>query len=344
MNGAPTPIEASDAGRLVKNPRVSVVMTTYNHAEFLAEAIEGVLAQVCGFEFELIIGEDASTDGTLDVALGYQKSNPEVIRVVYASANVGPIANFKRALARCRGEFVAFCEGDDYWCSPRKLARQVESMGDPAIGIVHADWFRIRRNRGRWTGDPAHSVHRRVAPELLQGDLFRTWHFPKILRTCTILLRRRMLEEWLASDLWKKEYRFGDSVLSAYVVSRARVAYVPEVVAAYRHSANSALRSGMAARIRLYKSCLEFDTDARAFFAGRADYGDGYRWDNDVALLLWSLRAGDFRSMIFACRDIAAHFSAWHFVVTGWRTIRMRLPTWRRQPRDVPEWPSTKRR
>src|SRR3546814_7902501 len=72
--------EECDLGRLVIDPLVSVLMITYNHAEYLAEAIEGVLNQECDFPFELIIGEDASKDATLEVALDYQKRFPDIIR------------------------------------------------------------------------------------------------------------------------------------------------------------------------------------------------------------------------------------------------------------------------
>ena len=91
-------IETSDPVLLVKDPRVSVLMITYNHADYLAEAIEGVVQQKCGFPFELIIGEDASTDATRQVALDYQKRYPEVVRVVHSAANVGMNANSLRIL------------------------------------------------------------------------------------------------------------------------------------------------------------------------------------------------------------------------------------------------------
>ncbi|MBS0211844.1 MAG: glycosyltransferase [Proteobacteria bacterium] len=332
-------IEVSDPVRLVADPLVSVLIFTYNHVDFIANAIEGVLAQRCDFTFELIIGEDASSDGTLDLVLDYQRRYPEIIRAVHSGENVGANANSKRLFARARGEFVSFCDGDDYWCSSDKLQRQVNLLrADPGAGIVHADWFRIWRNADGWEGNPVRSVHRRVAMNYLEGQLFPTWHFPKILRTSTILLRRKLLEDWLASGLCRKEYRFGDSVLSAYATSCVRVAYLPEVVTAYRQSAHSILRSGASARVSLYKSCLEFDTDARAYFSSRAAYSDGYRWDCAVALLAWAVRARDFGAAAVALKDIHSHFSFVGFFVTGWRSIRMRMPTWRQQPRSLPAW------
>lgn len=329
--------ETSDVSRLVSNPLVSVLMITYNHAEYLAEAIEGVVRQACDFPFELLIGEDASKDETRQVALEYQKRYPHIIRVVYSEKNVGMNANSWRIFAKARGKYIAYCEGDDFWCAPDKLAHQVALMeNDESIGIVHSDWTRSHKKDGKWVYDYTKSVHRRVAPKYLEGDLFKTWHYPKILRTCTILLCKRTMAEWYASGLMDEKYHFGDSVLSVWIAARARVGYLPAVTAVYRVSPNSALRSGINARVAFYKSALEFDTAARAFFVERTDYQDGYRWDAAAGLLLWGLRARDWPTMKTALLDFKQHFTLIGFMATGLQTVTMRLPTLRRQLRSIP--------
>lgn len=339
----PIPIdtqEASDMSRLVPNPLVSVLMITYNHAEYLAEAIEGIIRQTCNFPFELLIGEDASKDATRQIALEYQKRYPHIIRVVYSENNVGMNANSWRIFTKARGKYVAYCEGDDFWCAPDKLARQVALMeNDENIGIVHSDWTRARKQYGKWAHDYSKSVHRRVAQKYLQGDLFKTWHYPKILRTCTILLRKSTLAEWYTSGLMDEKYHFGDSVLSAWITARARVGYLPAVTAVYRVGPNSALRSGVNARVAFYKSALEFDTAARAFFNERADYQGGYRWDAAAGLLLWGVRARDWPAISTALLDFRQHFTLIGFMATGLQTIAMRLPTLRRQTREIPRLP-----
>lgn len=236
--------EISDADKLPPRPLVSVLMITYNHADYLAEAIEGVVKQQCDFPIELIIGEDASKDATRAIALEYQRRYPHIIRILYSAANVGMNANGQRTFDAARGEFVAFCEGDDYWCARDKLARQVALIvHDPEVGIVHTDWLRSRPGSNGWTVDWRHSVHRRVPFTLLEGRLFSAFHFPKILRTCTVLLRRSTVVSCKASGVFRREYRFGDTVLAAYVTSRWKVAYVPSAMAVYRESPLSALRS-----------------------------------------------------------------------------------------------------
>lgn len=331
--------ETSDMSQLVKNPRVSVLMITYNHADYLAEAIEGVLKQQCHFPFELLIGEDASTDTTLQVALEYQQRYPKIIRVIHSPLNVGMNANSRRIFEKARGEYVAYCEGDDFWCSPEKLARQVALMeNDEQIGIVHSDWTRAHLLSDHWVYDFTKSVHCRVATKYLSGHLFETWHYPKILRTCTILLRKNTMSEWYASGLMDPQYHFGDSVLSAYITSRWKVGYIPAVMAVYRVSPNSALRSGAKARVAFYQSSLQFDTAARAFFSETTtEYHSGYRWDSTAGLLLWGLKARDFSAVKSALLDFWQHFTPISFITTGMHSIIMRLPSLRRQPRQFPE-------
>lgn len=326
------PVEVSDAVRLVKKPLVTVLMITYNHAAYLAEAIDGVVSQQCDFPFELVIGEDASTDETRKIALDYQRRFPEIVRVIHSAANVGMNANSRRIYSMARGEFVAYCEGDDYWCSPYKLARQVALIRDHAdVGIVHTDWVRSRHGTGGWKVGWNRSVHARVPRTLLEGDLFHTFHYPKILRTCTIMLRRSTLQEFANSELGGKSYKFGDAVLALYTTSRWKVAYLPEIASVYRESPNSVLRSGKQARLNFLESSLQFDTDARCVFADRADYPMAYRWEVAVGLLLWSISARNLAAVRFALSDIRAHFSVPGFIAAGWSTLIMRRPTLRRR-------------
>jgi glycosyltransferase involved in cell wall biosynthesis len=121
-------------------PLASVMMVTFNHSRYIRKAIESVVNQVTTFPFELIIGEDCSTDGTRDIALEYQRRFPEVVRVISSEKNVGIHKNVLRTQWACRGEFVAYCEGDDFWHSPAKLQKQVDFLKN------HADYVLTHTN------------------------------------------------------------------------------------------------------------------------------------------------------------------------------------------------------
>ena len=93
-------------------------MIAYNQENYVAQAIEGVLAQQGAIPTDLIIGEDCSTDATRAVCESYARQHPDRIRLLPSAANLGVMANFFRTLGHATGKYVAFCEGDDYWCDP----------------------------------------------------------------------------------------------------------------------------------------------------------------------------------------------------------------------------------
>jgi glycosyltransferase involved in cell wall biosynthesis len=113
-------------------PVVSVICATHNHQAFLAAALQGVLAQVTEFPFELIVRDDASTDGTADVLREFSNRYPRIIRAVYETENtyrkgVKPAAV---TYPMVRGAYIALCDGDDYWLDPRKLQTQHDFLRD----------------------------------------------------------------------------------------------------------------------------------------------------------------------------------------------------------------------
>lgn len=111
-------------------PLVSVWCITYNHKDFIADAIEGFLMQETTFPVEILIHDDASTDGTADIVRDYQSRYPQLIRAKLQQENQYSQGKPGARLfcASARGEFIAFCEGDDYWTSPDKLQQQFEAL------------------------------------------------------------------------------------------------------------------------------------------------------------------------------------------------------------------------
>jgi glycosyltransferase involved in cell wall biosynthesis len=109
-------------------PKVDILMMTYNHESFIAQAIEGVLMQETDFPFRLIIGEDFSSDHTRNICLAYAQKYPDRIHVVQRDKNIGPYQNFVELYNLCDAPFIALCEGDDYWVNEYKLQKQVDFL------------------------------------------------------------------------------------------------------------------------------------------------------------------------------------------------------------------------
>ncbi len=107
---------------------VSVCLITYNHEPYLQTAIDSVIFQKTSFPFELVIGEDCSTDKTWKICEEYVQKHPDIIRLLPSKENLGVMPNFIRTLQACKGKYIALCEGDDYWIDPYKLQKQVDFL------------------------------------------------------------------------------------------------------------------------------------------------------------------------------------------------------------------------
>lgn len=111
-------------------PKTSVVVIAYNHEKYISKAIESALMQKGDFSLEVIIGDDFSTDKTGLIIQKYKTRFPNLIRVMSSTKNAGLTQNLKRCLKECTGEYIAICEGDDYWTDPYKIRNQVEFLAE----------------------------------------------------------------------------------------------------------------------------------------------------------------------------------------------------------------------
>ena len=169
------------------SPLVSVIIPAYNHELYIAQAIEGVLQQEVDFPYELVIGEDYSTDATREIVLEHQKKYPDIIRVITSDKNVGGIENSTRTLQACRGKYLAYCEGDDYWHHPLKLQKQVDFLeSNPDYGMVHSDYDKLI-NR---TGKIIKSIHKQNNVKISNNNFFEKLLVRNYISTCTVCTRR----------------------------------------------------------------------------------------------------------------------------------------------------------
>ncbi len=191
---------------------VSVWMITYNHEEFIAQAIESVLMQQTNFEFEIVIGEDCSTDRTLSICKDYQKKYPDKIRLITSPGNVGIAANGSRTLMACKGKYVALLEGDDYWTDPTKLQRQVDILeSNPGCVVCH-HWQKLAM-RGQ-TGQFVEMEYKKEGQGYYDdevSDVGAIFSFKMRIQTRSVLFRNIFLHHPLPD--WFNKVKFGDFTL-----------------------------------------------------------------------------------------------------------------------------------
>ena len=220
-------IETSDAQKLCKTPLVSVHMVTYNHEPYIRQAIEGVMMQKTDFEFELVIGEDASQDKTREICFEYQKKYPDKVRVLWWHENVSKLGgNGPRNRARCRGQFIAFCEGDDYWIDPLKLQKQVDLIRNTGAVMCVAD--------SEWhfsNGEILSCKYHEKKPLLNLQDMLE--HY---FHTTTYLIRYDVYLE--CQKKFPNLIYWYDTVVQVCMATMGRICYLPEIVSVYNRTGN----------------------------------------------------------------------------------------------------------
>lgn len=113
---------------LLPPPVLSVIVLVYNHSSFLEQTLMSMLIQKTNFPFEIVVGNDCSTDNSQEILDRLKKNYPGILSVVFHPKNVGPKNNMISIMQKAAGEFLALCDGDDYWTDPLKLQKQVDFL------------------------------------------------------------------------------------------------------------------------------------------------------------------------------------------------------------------------
>jgi glycosyltransferase involved in cell wall biosynthesis len=227
--------------RIDADCRVSVVCHAYNHESFIEQALVGFLSQRTQFPFEIIVHDDASTDNTVKIIERYQAAYPDIIRTVFQKKNqyrLGmrpPVFTFPLA----RGDYIALCEGDDYWCDEYKLSKQVAVLDqNPSAVMCYHDAIRVSEE-GRVVGYSRPSRGGYSASQLASAPFIPT--LTRMFRNKPIhWLERRPLPVAL------------DIVLTSYLSRFGGAVYVNDIAPAVYHVHDGGMwsRKGAVERLR----------------------------------------------------------------------------------------------
>lgn len=225
-------------------PKVSVCMIAFNHAAYIKQAIESILAQDVDFSFELVIGDDCSTDNTAAVCKEFAQRDTRV-RLLPRERNLGVMPNFMRTLRACEGEYIAVCEGDDYWTDPLKLRKQIgflESHQDYA-GSTHQAQVII-------DNAPARQFKESVPATLTTTDLIGG----RLFHTASVVFRRPVLDLFCNSPLVLS----CDRLLNFCISFLGKIHYSEEIMCAYRlHSAGMSSNATVE-QMKLDLNCIAY--------------------------------------------------------------------------------------
>ncbi len=207
-----------------KSPiKISVLMLAYNQERYIDEAIRSVMLQETDFPFELVIGNDASTDATGERCEAWRKKYPDQIVLFNREKNLGLQQNFIQTYKHCRGAYVAICEGDDFWCSKHKLQRQAAFLEQhPEYAMCFHRVINYYEDRGTKS---LSNGGQEVVTDIL--DLARSNYISNV----SILFRRGLfgeLPEWFARV---STYDYAIHLLNAQY---GKIYYMKQPMAVYR--------------------------------------------------------------------------------------------------------------
>ena len=310
--------EISDFEKIPKDPIISVLMLTYNHDKFVSQAIEGIINQKTIYSFELVIGEDCSTDVTRQIVLDYQKKYPHIIRVITSDKNVGIVRNNIRTENSCRGKYIALCEGDDYWFDFTKIQKQVTFMEDnPDVGLIHSDVDQLINDTGvvirnfNKTNGVDYSFCFDVFTAILVGQYS--------IHTCSVCAKRKLFVDAIRDvDLAREaETNMGDLQRWLYIAKNSKIHYINESYAVRRVLTDSA--SFISDKIKR----LKFNEWSRKI---RFHFAEKYRDDitkechTIVQLNLYEIQL--YKSYLFTDKTLAVHSIKNIYRVKNRATIR----------------------
>lgn len=216
-------------------PKVSVCCVTYNHVHFIEEALEGFVTQKTNFPFEVIIGDDCSTDGTTEVIRAYAQKYPEIIKPIFHNNNVGSYQNVLDVASACTGEYVAMCDGDDYWIDENKLQKQVDFMDTHKDCSLCFHPVIIKYDDGSQKDVTFPKARHRFYKKTLNINDLLKYNF---IQTNSVMYRWEFGRENKLENILPKNILPVDYYLHLLHASKGKICFLPDIMAVYRRHKN----------------------------------------------------------------------------------------------------------
>ena len=212
--------------------KVSVCVITYNHELYITQCLQSIVGQQCSFDFEVIVRDDCSQDGTLEIIRDFQVRYPKIVKLLDASKNIGANKNILAVFSAAKGEYLALCEGDDYWLDNKKLSKQLAIMvSQPQLTFTaHPCWTHDKEGLKTTAYIKSSDNLKITCKDVLAVS-------GQFAPTASYMFRRELhgcLPSWFA------DAPVGDFFIEMYAIAMGRGLYLPEPMSVYRtFSANS---------------------------------------------------------------------------------------------------------
>ena len=224
---------------------VSVCVLTYNQEAYIGKTLDSILEQDWKVPYEIVIGEDCSTDNTRKVLQTYKEKYSEVIKLIFRKKNVGSKLNFIETLQACQGQYIALCEGDDYWTDKNKITEQLELFEkNTELSSIHTkvEYVDAENNSLGFSNRVPSDQHVMDLHYLAQQNT---------IHTCSFMLKKEVLSPELYNILMMTPV--GDLPLFLISSTYGKVGYINKSMAAYRKNIGV---SGKWSRLKTYENIL----------------------------------------------------------------------------------------
>ena len=215
-------------------PIVTTMITAYNHRPYLKRAIESALMQQGEFVHEILIADDCSTDGTHEVLAALENEYPAHFKVLPTPQNLGIAANMRRCFAAARGKYIAVLEGDDYWCTPWKLNRQVRFLeNNPDCSMVFSRIKILDEDSGKFSLLPRQSGLK----SKLTGEDFIKDPNQNLIANFSCCMFVASLMKNLPEQIYAE--RVNEISVSFCLERKGPIGFLPDIMSVYRLHAGS---------------------------------------------------------------------------------------------------------
>jgi glycosyltransferase involved in cell wall biosynthesis len=221
-------------------PKVSVVVPSYNHEKYIKDALDGFVMQQTDFAFEVLVADDCSTDKTPEIIRQYARKYPDIIKPILRKKNLGVLQNFVETMQQARGEFLALCEGDDYWTDPEKLQRQVTFMEKHPEYALSFHGVKVQVEGGK---EPDYVSPSKSEEPFTNYELVRR----NFIQTCSVMYRTQKYENIPQGMLPIDWY------LHLYHARFGKVGFIDRVMAVYRRHPNGIWQDSYADTSNLWR-------------------------------------------------------------------------------------------
>jgi glycosyltransferase involved in cell wall biosynthesis len=226
-------------------PLVSISCITYNHENFIRDAIEGFLMQKTTFPVEILIHDDASTDKTASIIREYEEKYPHLIKPIYQTENQyskrdGSIGRIQRG--RARGKYYATCEGDDYWTDSLKLQKQVDFLEEnPEYVLTCHRYNKLDFENNKWYSDDQNNLFQNNNEGISFVYPFKIW----ITKTLTMVYRKSAL-----SNMSHYKGKMRDNVIVYFIMKSGKGYCFNDIMGVYRlHNGGVVSKQGTSRKI-----------------------------------------------------------------------------------------------